>query len=156
MHIADAPRSSRRPPSPRTLALEVRHYLLLDLNGTFCNRVRALCASKFEQNVIVFCKGVEDFLKYCLQHFEFYFWSSCQKKKMVKMMSKLEAETGYIAPSNRLLSQEECTVSKYRDSKNPRKPYFFKNLINFYRRVPLANHSNTLLIDDCPPKVSTQ
>ena len=59
---------------------------------------------------------------------------------------------GRFIPSNRLLSQEECTVSKYRDPKNPRKPYFFKDLTVFYRRVPLANVTNTLLIDDSPLK----
>ena len=73
MRFVDAPWSSRRPLSPRTLAPEVRYYLLLDLNGTLCDRVRAPCASKIEQNVIVFCEGVEDFLKYCSQHFEVYF-----------------------------------------------------------------------------------
>ena len=67
---------------------------------------------------------------------------------MVKIMSKVEAETGRFVPSNRLLSQEECTVSKYRDPKNPQKPFFFKDLTVFYCRVPLANDTNTLLIDD--------
>ena len=71
---------------------------------------------------------------------------------MVKIMSKVEAETGHFVPSDRLLSQEECTVSKYRDPKNPQKPFFFKDLIVFYRRVPLANDTNTLLIDDSPLK----
>ena len=65
MHFADAPGSSRRPSSPPTLPPEVRYYLLLDLNGTLCDRVRAPCASKIEQNVIVFREGVEDFLRYC-------------------------------------------------------------------------------------------
>ena len=150
MHFADAPGSSRRPSSPPTLPLEVRYYLLLDLNDTLCDRVRAPCASKIEQNVVVFLEGVEDFLRYCWQHFEVYFWSCCQKKKMVKIMSKVEAETGRFVPSDRLLSHEECTVSKYRDPKNSQKPFFFKDLSIFYRRVPLANNNNTLLIDDSP------
>ena len=73
MHIVDASGSSRRPPSPRILAPEVRYYLL-DLNGILCDRVRAPCASKIEKNVIImFCEKVEDFLKYCSQHFEVYF-----------------------------------------------------------------------------------
>ena len=63
-------------------------------------------------------------------------------------MSKVEAETGCLVPSNMLLSQEECIVSKYRDSKSPQKPYFIKVLTIFYCRVPLANNYNTLLIDD--------
>ena len=67
---------------------------------------------------------------------------------MVKIMSKVEAETGRFVPSDRLLSQEECTISKYRDPQNPQKPFFFKDLTVFYRRVPLANDTNTLLIDD--------
>ena len=71
---------------------------------------------------------------------------------MVKIMSKVEAETGRFVPSDRLLSQEDCTVSKYRDPKNSQKPFFFKDLSIFYRRVPLANDSNTLLIDDSPLK----
>ena len=75
----------------------------MDLSDTLCDRVRAPCASKIEQNVIVFRKGVEDFLKYCSQHFEVYFWSCCHKK-MVKIMSKVEAETGRFVPSDRLLS----------------------------------------------------
>ena len=37
---------------------------------------------------------------------------------MVKIMSKVEAETGRFVLSDRLLSQEEYTVSKYRDLKN--------------------------------------
>ena len=150
MHFADASRSSRRPPSPRTLALEVRYYLLLDLNGTLCDRVRPLWASKIKQNVTVFREGIKDFLKYYSQQLWVYFWSCCQKKKMVKIISK--AKTGCFVPSNRLLSQEECIVSKYRDPKNPQKPYFFKDLTIFYCRVSLANDSNTLLIDDSPLK----
>ena len=67
-------------------------------------------------------------------------------------MSKLEAETSRFVPFGRLLSQEECNVSKYRDPKNPRKPYFFKDLTIFYHRVPLANDNNILLIDDSPLK----
>ena len=130
----------------------MRYYLLLDLNGILCDRVRAPCASKSEQNVVVFREGVEDFLKYYWQYFEVYFWSCCQKKKMVKIMSKVEAETGRFVPSNRLLPQEECTVSKYWDPKNSQKPFFFKDLSIFYCRVPLANDSNTLFIDDSPLK----
>ena len=151
MHFGDAPGSSRRPSSPPTLPPEVRYYLLLDLNDTLCDSVRVPCASKNEQNVVVFREGVENFLKYCWQHFEVYFWSCCQKK-MVKIMSRVEAKTRHFVPSNRLFSQEECIVSKYRDSKNSQKPFFFKDLFIFYHRVPLANDSNTLLIDDSPLK----
>ena len=128
MYIADARGSSRRPPSPRTLAPKMRYYLLLDLNGTLCDIVRAPCASKIKQIVIVFREGVEDFQKYCSQHFEVYFWSSCQKKKMLKIMSKLEAETGHVILSNRLLSQDKYTVSKYRDSKNHKDFIFLRTL----------------------------
>ena len=73
-------------------------------------------------------------------------------KKMVKIMSKLEDETSCFVPFDRLISQEECTISKYRDPKSPRKPYFFKDLTIFYHRVPLANDNNTLLIDNSPLK----
>ena len=152
MHFANALGSSRRPSSPPTLPPEVRYNLLLDLNGTLCDRVRAPYASKSEQNVVMFREGVEDFLKYCWQLFEVYFWSCFQKKKMVKIMNKVEAEMGRFVPSDRLLFQEECIVSKYRNPKNSQKPFFFKDLSIFYRRVPLANDSNTLLIDDSPLK----
>ena len=71
---------------------------------------------------------------------------------MVKTMSKVEAERGRFVPSNRLLFQEECIVSKYRDLKNSQKPFLFKDLSIFYRRVPLDNGSNTMLIDGSPLK----
>ena len=147
----------------------VKPLIILDLNGILCYRIRRQLkfadhdvntiypyrpqlGPDIAQTPIIPRPNVASFIEYLDQHFCLAIWTSARAKTANALIKILIPEP----VRDRLLfvwSQSQCEASlQDPDSSIPSDVIFRKNLGIVWRKFPLWNTCNTLLIDDSPDK----
>lgn len=148
-----------------TTTIVVKPLLILDLNGILCHRIRRECADLYPQlpyrsavdwianTPIIPRPHIDEFLTTLAEHFCLAIWTSAKPKTAKSLLTALVPES----ISKRLLfawSQKHCDrLEKLgRDKSDGSDTVFLKSLAKVWKKYPLWNPSNTLLIDDSPDK----
>lgn len=149
--------------------INVKPLIVLDLNGILCFRIRRQLkfadqevntiypyrpqlGPDIAQTPIIPRPDVASFLEYLDQHFCLAIWTSARAKTANELIKILVPEP----VRDRLLfvwSQTQCEGSlQTPDSSIPSDMVYRKNLDAVWKKYPLWNTCNTLLIDDSPDK----
>ena len=155
--------------SSTEVRFNVKPLIILDLNGILCFRIRRQLkfadhevntiypyrpqvGPDIAQTPIIPRPDVASFMEYLDQHFCLAIWTSARAKTAYSLLKILIPEP----VRERLLfvwSQTQCEASlQDPDSSIPSEMVFRKNLSIVWRKFPLWNSCNTLLIDDSPDK----
>lgn len=136
-----------------------KKLLILDLNGLLLVAIHKsapqvrVAAHKIVGNFNVYIRaGCEDFVKFCLKHFEVAVWSSGMRDKVSGLVDaafgKRQKELLFV------WAQDKCTITGLKDPTNKRKDVMLKELSVVWadEKGKGFNALNTLLIDDTPYK----
>jgi hypothetical protein len=161
-----------QPPSPTfgthhdapfgTATIQVQPLLILDMNGILCHRYRnnktLLDISHFRPSLdtialtpIIPRTDLTEFLHYLDAHFCLAIWTSAKRKNAHRLVQAL-IPTPIAERLLFLWDQSDCIPLAAATTDQWNVPTFVKDLSKVWKRYPLWNTSNTLLIDDSPEK----
>eukprot|EP00656_Telonema_subtile_P026891 TRINITY_DN28870_c0_g1_i1.p1 TRINITY_DN28870_c0_g1~~TRINITY_DN28870_c0_g1_i1.p1 ORF type:complete len:292 (+),score=58.43 TRINITY_DN28870_c0_g1_i1:109-984(+) len=140
------------------LSLSTKKLLVLDANGLLLYRLghgkeRDLRLGKPDCVVRSFevwlRPGVQEFVRFCQQHFELVVWSSAQLRNFKSALPLVFGEDSRTLLH--VMGQDSCTDTGLKHPDNVHKPVFLKELAKLWALRVLRGRfgpSNTLLVDD--------
>lgn len=142
---------TRLPQAACTRSREValrRYYVVLDLNGVLVHK----SFDDLNRRVVKKRPHSTNFVDWVYRSANLVFWSGMTKRNVISTLDNLLASASFKAKDVTLLSQEECTMSSYRDPANPDKPFFLKDLKTLAKLLELNSLDAVVLVDDSPLK----
>jgi hypothetical protein len=123
-----------------------RYYVILDLNGILVHR----SFNELHNRQLTIRPDAIRFVDWLHRNADLSFWSTMNSKNVTSVLTQFLVSASFKAKGVRVLTQDDCTLSTYRDPRRPEKPYFLKDLKHFIRLTRVGALENVLLVDDDP------